>query len=365
MKTIQYENLAKSNQPFMETFKQEFEKFLLKGWYILGEEVQKFEEEFAHFVGSKFCIGVASGLDALTLSLRALDLPPDSEIITPSNTYIATILAILHNGHTPILVEPDLQTYNITSQNIEPLITPKTKVIMLTHLYGKTCKMDSILSLAKAYDLHIIEDCAQSHGSKFKDKMSGSFGIGCFSFYPTKNLGALGDGGAITTDDETLAHKLKALRNYGSDIKYKNDYVGINSRLDELQACFLRHKLKMLDSITTHKRTLASVYFEYLDSKKFILPLQETEHFDVFHIFNIRHEKRDELKAYLLHNGIQTDIHYPIPPHQQIAMRPYLDGNYPISEEIHATTLSLPIALFHTPEDIKHIAHILNQWRSK
>lgn len=359
---IEYENLQKSNVVFFQEFQEKFLDFLQKGLFILGENVSSFENEFASYVGSKHCIGVASGLDALILSLQALDLPKNSEVIVPANTYIATILSILFNDLKPVLVEPDPQTYNIDPLKIEEKITPKTKAIIVVHLYGKACEMDPILDLMKKYNLHLLEDCAQAHGAKYKNQQVGTFGIGCFSFYPTKNLGALGDAGGITTNDESLAIKLKALRNYGSKQKYINQYIGRNSRLDELQACFLRIKLKSLNHITEHKRSLAKLYLEGLEGV-FTCPIIQKDFFDVYHIFNIRHPKRDALKTYLLQCGISTDIHYPIPPHKQEAMKGIIKGDYPISEEIHRTTLSLPISYATTQEEVIEVIQALQNFK--
>ena len=361
-KIIEYENLAKSNQAFFESYQKDFRAFLEKGWFVLGENVREFEQEFAEFVGVAHCVGVASGLDALILALDALDLPKGSEVLVPSHTYIATIIAIIRNGLKPVLIEPDIQTYNINPHHIKQHITSKTKAMLVVHLYGKACEMDPLTALCEEYGLHLIEDCAQAHGAKFGGKSVGSFGIGCFSFYPTKNLGALGDAGAITTNDTNLYDKLQALRNYGSHTKYINKYCGYNSRLDEIQAYFLRKKLAYLPQITQHKRALANIYLKELDTRAFICPKVEERYFDVYHIFNIRHPKRDELKAYLQAAGIQSEIHYPLPPHKQEGMREYLSGFYPISEEIHATTLSLPIALFHTKEEIAYVASTLNTY---
>ncbi|MBD3795741.1 MAG: DegT/DnrJ/EryC1/StrS family aminotransferase [Epsilonproteobacteria bacterium] len=359
---IEYENLRLANQKLFDKYKESFDTFLQSGWFILGGQVAKFEEEFARFNNTKHCIGVASGLDALILAIDAFKFPKDSEIIVPANTYIATILAIVRNGFKPILVEPDITTYNIDPNKIEEKITKKTKAILVVHLYGKSCNMDPIVSIAQKYDLKIIEDVAQAHGAKYKEKIVGSFGVGCFSFYPTKNLGALGDAGAITTDDDNLAEKFKSLRNYGSAVKYCNDEIGYNSRLDEIQAGFLSAKLKILDDITNHKRALAKIYLEKLDDR-FIKPVVDEDYFDVYHIFNIRHDKRDELKAYLLENGIKTEIHYPLAPHRQKAMQGLIEGEYPISEEIHNTTLSLPISYFHTKEDVLKVCETMNGWK--
>ncbi|ORI09838.1 aminotransferase [Campylobacter concisus] len=358
---IEYENLKLANEKLFNKYKESFNDFLNSGWFILGDQVKKFEESFASFCNVRHCIGVASGLDALILAIDACNFPKNSEIIVPSNTYIATILAIVRNGFKPILVEPDINTYNIDPNRIEEKITKNTRAIIVVHLYGKACDMDKICSIANKYDLKIIEDVAQAHGAKFKNKIVGSFGIGCFSFYPTKNLGALGDAGAITTNDENLAKIFRSLRNYGSAIKYYNDELGYNSRLDEIQAGFLSAKLEILDEITNHKRELAKIYIENLDDR-FIKPVVDRDYFDVYHIFNVRHKNRDELKNYLLENEVKTEIHYPLPPHRQKSMQGIIEGQYPISEEIHNTTLSLPISYFHKEEDILKICDIMNRW---
>ena len=359
---IEYENLRRTNQSFEEEFSAGFCDFIETGWYILGKEVELFELSFADYCGVDWCIGVASGLDALTLSLKQADFPPQSEVIVPSNTYIATILSILQSGLKPVLVEPRIDTYNIDPRKIEEKISSKTKAIMIVHLYGKSCDMDPIMMLCEKYNLLLIEDCAQSHGATYKNKMTGSFGIGAFSFYPTKNLGALGDAGAITVNNSELAQKLKALRNYGSKIKYHNEYVGYNSRLDEIQARFLSVKLKFLNQINLHKRKLAALYLDNLKND-FVLPSVDPDYYDVYHIFNIRHPKRDLLKAFLLKNGVKTDIHYPVPPHRQKAMQGILDEEtYPVSEEIHATTLSLPISFGHTQDEIYKVIEIMNKF---
>lgn len=358
---IEYENLRRTNAPFFEDYKREFGDFLESGWFVLGNGVADFERQYAQYCESSYCVGVASGLDALTLAIDALALPKNSEIIVPSNTYIATIMAIVRNGFKPVLVEPDISSYNIDPKKIEEKISTKTRAILVVHLYGKACDMGAIQSIAKQFNLAIIEDVAQAQGAKYKDKAVGSFGIGCHSFYPTKNLGALGDAGAITADDEYYVGQLKMLRNYGSEVKYKNDVLGYNSRLDEVQARFLSVKLKHLDQINAHKRNLARVYFDTL-SDEFIKPVEHPDFYDVFHIFNIRHPQRDEIRRFLLEKGIKTEVHYPIPPHRQAAMKGVLSGNYPISDEIHATTLSLPIALFHTESDVLRVAETLNEW---
>lgn len=358
---IEYENLKVSNASFLQEFKNKFNTFVESGWFVLGKEVNNFEIEFAKYCGAKYCVGVANGLDALTLALRTYDFPKDSEVIVPSNTYIATILAVVNAGLKPILVEPDIETYNIDVKLIEKAITTKTKAIMPVHLYGKMCDMPKILEIAEKYSLKIIEDAAQAHGAAINGKKVGAWGdITAFSFYPTKNLGALGDAGAITTNDEELADKIRFLRNYGSNKKYHNEFVGVNSRLDEIQAAFLRVKLPYLDKINEHKNELAKIYYKKLEDLKFVLPKKQDGFFDVYHIFNIRCDKRDELKKYLELRGIKTDIHYPIPPNKQIAMKGILDKTETsISEEIHKTTLSLPISFGHSEKDIKVVCEAL------
>ena len=361
---IEYENLNLCNKPFLKEYQDAFKQTLEKGYFILGENLKTFENEFASYCSVKHCIGVASGLDALILCLKAFDFKINSEVIVPSNTYIATILAVLHSNLKPVLVEPDINTYNIDPLKIEEKITSNTVAIIPVHLYGKSCEMDTIQAIATKYHLKIIEDSAQGHGARYKNIRTGSFGdCNAFSFYPTKNLGALGDAGGITTNDDSLARKIKILRNYGSEIKYHNIITGYNSRLDEIQAGFLSIKLKKLDDINAHKRKLATIYFDNLKDD-FIKPYRSEYHFDVYHIYSIRHPKRDKLKEYLLKHNIKTEIHYPIPPHRQQAMHNILDNTikYPISEKIHGTILSLPISYFHTENDICTIVDTLNKF---
>lgn len=360
---IEYENLGKLNAPFFDAYQKAFSTVLDSGWYILGSQVSAFEEEFANYSTNKYCAGLASGLDALILALKAFDFAPGSEVIVPSNTYIATVLSIVQAGLRPVLVEPSLLTYNIDPKEVESAITSKTVAVMVVHLYGKCCEMDKIQSICNKHQLKLIEDTAQAHGATYLGKKAGSFGdFGAFSFYPTKNLGALGDAGCLTTNDEALYKKIKTLRNYGSNTKYVNEIIGFNSRLDEIQAGFLRIKLKKLDEINLHKRSLAAIYLKNLKND-FILPSVHKDYYDVYHIFNIRHPKRDLLKEYLLKNEIRTEIHYPIAPHKQQAMKGLLDTNrLPISEEIHATTLSLPISFFHSSDDIYKVVETLNKF---
>jgi dTDP-4-amino-4,6-dideoxygalactose transaminase len=359
---IEYENLSKVNGPYFNQLRNSFDDVLHTGWFILGKYVEKFETEFAEYNNVKYCSGVASGLDALILSLITLNIEKGSEIIVPSNTYIATILSVVHAGLIPVLAEPDIDTYNISAGNIEKAISKKTRGVMVVHLYGKPCDMDSIIAICKKNNLFIIEDCAQAHGAKYKGSKVGSFGdLAGFSFYPTKNLGCLGDGGAVTTNRTEYYDKIRMLRNYGSEKKYHNIFAGFNSRLDEMQAAFLSIKLKFLDEVVNHKRELASIYLNNLKSD-FVLPRVQKEFYDVYHIFNIRHESRNDLKDYLKKNNIFTEIHYPVPPHRQKALS-FLEGmQFPVSELIHNTTLSLPISTFHKKEDICQIVEVLNKF---
>lgn len=358
---IEFENLAKLNTPFFQEYQESFKKTLESGWYILGKNVENFENDFAKYCNAKHAVGVASGLDALVIALRAFEFEEGSEIIVPSNTFIATILAVLQIGLKPVLVEPDVKTYNIDPTKIAEKITKKTKAIIAVHLYGKCCDMDPILEICKKHNLKLIEDAAQAHGATYKGRLAGSFGdFGAFSFYPTKNLGALGDGGAITTSSDELAQKVRILRNYGSRVKYHNEVIGYNSRLDEVQAGFLSVKLKYLNDITNHKKKLAKIYQENI-SDKFIKPVFDENYFDVFHLYTIRHQERDKLKQYLLDNGVKTEIHYPISPNKQKCLESEIGNqSYPISEEIHATTLSLPLSYFHSEDEARKISKIIN-----
>ena len=337
------------------------------GWYVQGNECKEFDKEFAQYCGTKYAIGVANGLDALILIFRAYKemgiMNDGDEVIVPSNTYIASILAISQNNLIPVLVEPDINTYLIDPSKIEEKITLKTKAILPVHLYGQTCEMDKINEIAKKYNLKVIEDSAQSHGAYYKDKRSGNLGDASgFSFYPGKNLGALGDGGAVTTNDEELANAIKALGNYGSHKKYENLYKGINSRLDELQAAMLRVKLKHLDEESNKRREIANYYLENIKNDNIILPTIREQDNHVWHLFVIRTTKRDELQKYLLDNGIQTLIHYPIPPHRQNAYKEWNNESYEISEQIHNEVLSLPISGVQSLEDTIKIVQVLNDY---
>jgi dTDP-4-amino-4,6-dideoxygalactose transaminase len=361
MSIIEYENLGKLNEPFIEEYQQSFSDALKRGRFILGQNVSDFESNFAAYCDTKYCIGVASGLDALILSIKVFDFPMGTEIVVPANTYIATILAIVLAGYRPVPVEPELDSYNIDPEKIEMVITDHTMAIIVVHLYGKPCKMDKILKIARDHNLKVIEDCAQAHGSTIDGKKVGSFGdFGAFSFYPTKNLGALGDGGAITTNNEMLADKIVYLRNYGSKIRNRNEYIGINSRLDEIQAGFLQIKLKSLDAINQYKRKLARIYLDNL-KEDFILPIEQENYIDVYHIFAVRHPEREAVRNYLLKHQVYTDVHYPVPPHLQKAMQGILPkSDYTITEEIHKTIFSLPISTIHTVDEIIKVVDLMN-----
>jgi len=360
---IPYENLERLNRPFAEDFKIAFADFLSKGHYIMGGQLEAFENEFAAYNALKYCVGVSNGLDALILALRALELPAGSEVIVPSNTYIASILAVIGAGLKPVLAEPDLKTYNIDPFQIENAITPDTRAVLVVHLYGKMCDMDAIMNIKEKHKLYLIEDCAQAHGATYKGRMAGSFGeMAAFSFYPTKNLGALGDGGAVVTNSEAYRKSLMLQRNYGSDRKYYNDVVGYNNRLDELQAAMLRIKLRKLNEMNEHRNKLADLYKNNLNSS-FIQPVSDPDYYDVFHIFNIRHPQRDELQRYLAEKGVGTVIHYPVPPHRQLALKAYFQGNdFPVADEIHNTTLSIPCSFSHSEDEIRKTIEVLNSF---
>lgn len=338
------------------------------GWYIGGTELAQFEQRFADYCGTKFAIGVANGLDALVLTLRAWielgKLEESDEVIVPSNTYIASILAISANNLIPVLVESDIETYNICPKNIEAAITDKTKVILPVHLYGQLADMTAIIDIAKRHGLLVLEDSAQAHGANVDNKKAGDWGnASAFSFYPGKNLGALGDAGAVTTNDEELANTLRALRNYGSHEKYKNLFQGVNSRLDDIQSAMLNVKLSHLDDEIAHRRKVAEAYLQGIKNSKIILPTVLNKSAHVWHVFVIRCNQRNELQKYLMDNGVQTLIHYPIPPHKQQAYKEWNNLIYPISEEIHAEVLSLPIGPTLLLEDVDKIIQLCNAYK--
>jgi dTDP-4-amino-4,6-dideoxygalactose transaminase len=345
--------------------KKSFEQVLNSGWYILGNEVKDFEKQFAEYVGTKHCVGVANGLDALNLILRANiemgRLKEGDEVAVPANTYIATILALLENNLFPLFIEPDLGTYNIDPADLLKKISPKTKAVMLVHLYGQSCSMSEISKICKSHDLLLFEDCAQSHGAKFQGTMTGCWGqAAAFSFYPGKNLGALGDGGGITTNDSQLADTLTYLRNYGSKEKYKNEYIGVNSRLDEIQAAFLKVKLTKLNTENSMRQAIAKKYLEKINNKAIALPSVSDKHSHVFHLFVVRTPKRDRFKDYLSQAAIETVIHYPIPPHKQKALEKYNYLSLPITEKIHREVISLPIYPYMTEELVDKVIDTVN-----
>ena len=359
---IKFLDLKKINQPFETAFKQKMEQFLEGGWYILGNEVKLFEENFAQYCGAKHCIGVGNGLDALVLIFKAYiqvgKLQKGDEVIVPSNTYIATILAVLEADLVPVLVEPKLETFNINADLIEEKISNKTKAILPVHLYGQLAEMEAIQSIAEKHNLLVIEDAAQAHGAIG----TGNQNVRAYSFYPGKNLGALGDSGAISTNDDALAEVLFSLRNYGSKVKYENEIIGVNSRLDELQAAFLNVKLPELDKENQIRRKIAKRYLSEIKNNKIVLPFWDNSENHVFHLFVIRTANRNELKEYLLKNGIETMIHYPIPPHKQKALKNWNCLSFPIAEKIHDEVLSIPLNGALTEIEIDRIITTLNNY---
>jgi len=338
------------------------------GWYVQGTEVTAFEQEFAAYCGTKHAIGVANGLDALTLTLRAWKelgkLKEGDEVIVPANTYIASILAITENRLVPVLVEPDLVTYNLCPKNVEAAITKKTRAILPVHLYGQLADMPAIMDIAKRYNLLVLEDSAQAHGASMDSKKAGNWGHASgFSFYPGKNLGALGDAGAVTTNDNELAHTLRALGNYGSHKKYENLYQGVNSRLDEIQAAILRVKLRHLDTEIAARRAVAKAYIDGINNTHITLPNWHSEESHVRHLFVVRCEQRDALQKHLIEQGVQTLVHYPIPPHHQKAYKELNTRVYPVSEMIHQQVLSLPIGPTINLDDIQKVINAVNVFR--
>jgi len=348
-KNIPFLDLKAVNAPYFNGFEQAFDSVVNSGWYIQGSEVKAFEQEFADYCGAKHCIGVANGLDALILIFRAYMemgvLQEGDEVIVPANTYIASILAITENRLKPVLVEPDLATYNLDPKLAEEAVTPRTKAILAVHLYGQLADMPALKAIAEKHDLLLIEDSAQAHGASLHGVKAGAWGDASgFSFYPGKNLGALGDGGAVTTSNEELAQSIRALGNYGSHKKYENLYKGINSRLDEMQAALLRVKLRGLDAEIEQRREVANAYLENIKHPDIILPYVVDPQAHVWHLFVVRCKNRDKLQAYLAEQGVQTLIHYPIPPHQQGAYQEWSGKSYPVTEVIHKEVLSLPIS---------------------
>ena len=365
---IHFLNLKKLNQPFETAFQKKMKQFLEGGWYVLGNEVKQFETDFGAYCGTKYCTGVGNGLDALVLIFKAYihlgKLQKGDEVIVPANTYIASILAILQADLVPVLVEPRLETYNVNPDEIEAKISSKTKAILPVHLYGQLCEMKAINEIAKKHNLLVIEDAAQAHGSQFleNEKAGNLSHAAAFSFYPGKNLGALGDAGAITTNDDALAEVLFSMRNYGSKVKYENEIIGINSRLDELQAAFLNIKLKQLDSENEFRRSMAKRYLSEIKNEKIIMPSWDLSQNHVFHLFVIRTSNRLELQNFLKENGIETMIHYPIPPHKQKALLDWNNLSFPITEKIHDEVLSIPLNSGLKASEIQHVITTLNNY---
>ena len=343
-----------------------FERVYTRSWYIGGLEDEAFERAFSDYCNVNYCVGVGNGLDALMLALKALGIGKGDEVIVPSNTYIATVLAVTYVGAVPVFVEPDIRTFNINPELIEFAVTERTKAIMPVHLYGQPCDMNPIMKIAKKYNLFIIEDCAQAHGATYKGKKIGSFGDAAgFSFYPGKNLGALGDAGATVTNDKELSDKIRALGNYGSDYKYHHIYQVNNSRLDEMQAAFLAAKLPHLDKINIERRRIADEYLTGINNPEVILPYIPEDMCPVWHIFGIRCKRRDELESFLNERGIGTNKHYPIPIHLQECYRNlgFKRGDFPIAEEISATELSIPMYYGMTKEEIQYVIDSINEFK--
>ena len=365
---IDFLDLKKINASYGSEIQEAVTRVVNSGWYLQGNEVKEFEQQYATYIGTEFCTGVANGLDALRLILRGYIelgvMEEGDEVIVPANTFIASILAITNNLLVPILVEPSIGTYQIDDSRIEEVITKRTKAIMLVHLYGQCAFTEKIEALCKKHELKLIEDNAQAHGCLYNERKTGSLGDAAgHSFYPGKNLGAMGDGGAVTTNDLQLNQVIRVLANYGSSKKYVYEYQGLNSRLDEIQAAVLKVKLKYLDTDTDKRRKVARYYNENICNPKIMLPIVKDWSAHVFHLFPVRTERRDELQQYLTKNGVQTLIHYPIPPHQQTCYNIFKDLFFPITEKIHVQELSLPIGPVMHEADLKKITELINNWK--
>lgn len=357
-------SLKEVNNRFRDEIDARIKTILDRGWYLQGEENEVFSRNFAAFCGTKGAVGVANGLDALNLIIRAYGFGPGDEIIVPANTFIATILAISENGCTPVFVEPDIDTYCIDPGKIEEAITPRTKAVMVVHLYGQAVQMEKIWALQAKYGFKIIEDAAQAHGAIYQGRRTGNLGDAAgFSFYPGKNLGAMGDAGGVTTNDLVILAKVKAIANYGSDRKYNHIYKGVNSRLDEIQAAILDVKLAHLDADNARRRKISKFYREHITNPGIILPKVYDEMAHVWHLFVIRCDDRERLAAYLKEHGIETNIHYPTPPHKQGAYSEWADRSYPITEKIHREVLSLPISPAMTDDEANKIVNCINAWQ--
>lgn len=362
---VPFSILERQYKMYQKEYETKALEILRKGWYILGEETEKFEEEYAKYTGTKYALGIDNGLNALVLAFRALNIGQGDEVIVQGNTFIATVMGITINGAIPIFVEPD-EHYNIDIEKIEEKITERTKAICVVHLYGQASRMDKVLELCKKYNLKLVEDCAQAHGAEFNGQKIGSFGdIGCFSFYPGKNLGCFGDGGAITTNDEEIYKKIKMLRSYGSEKKYHHIEVGYNARLDELQAGLLRIKLSHLSELTNERKEIAEKYLKEIKNPLVHLPKVRENCSHVWHLFVVRVENRDKFQKYLEENGIGTVIHYPIPPHLSKAYEylGYKVGDYPITEEYAKNVVSLPLYNGMTKEEIDFVIEKINEYK--
>lgn len=361
---IKFLDLAKINNRFSEEIKERFVSIQNAGLYLNAKQVSNFEQNFAKYCGTKYCVSCASGLSALELIIKAYNFAKDDEIIVPANTYIATIMAIIHNGCTPVFVEPDIETMNIDVNKIEEKITSRTKAIMIVHLYGQAVQTDKVIELAKKYNIKVIEDSAQAHGAEYKGIKTGNLGdVSGFSFYPTKNLGSMGNGGCITTNDEKLAKKIRTLANYGAEIRNHNIYDGTNSRLDEFQAAILDIKLKYLDEDNNRRRIISKKYRENIKNELIKIPQTYDEKAHVWHILGVRTKNREHLKEYLAKNSIESLIHYPIPPHKQECNKKYNNLSLPITEEIHRTILSIPLSPVLTDSEVDYIIEKLNQYK--
>ncbi len=366
--TIKFLDLKKVNAAYADEIHDAMSRVVDSGWYLQGKENERFEKDYAEYIGTEYCVGCANGLDALTLIFRAYMelgvMKPGDEVIVPANTYIASILSISENGLVPVLVEPDIATYQIDPGKIEQAITPKTRAILIVHLYGRCAYTDLIGGLCRKYGLKLIEDNAQAHGCRYEGRLTGSLGdAAAHSFYPGKNLGALGDAGAVTTNDASLAAVVRAIANYGSAKKYIFDYKGRNSRLDELQAAVLGAKLKHLDRDNERRKEVARMYIDGIRHPHVTLPAVAERDGHVFHVFPIRTPKRDELQKYLADNGVQTLIHYPVPPHRQKCYAAWSSMSFPITEKIHAEELSLPMSPVITDEEVKEVIRLINNWK--
>ena len=364
---IKFLDLQKINAQYREELKLAANKVVDSGWYLMGKELETFEKDYARFCNVKHCLGVANGLDALKLIFKAYIelgvMQHGDEVIVPANTYIASILAITENGLAPVLVEPNYKTYNLDSNLIEEAITKKTKAILTVHLYGQISIDQKMLELCEKYNLKLIEDGAQSHGATWRGKVSGGIGDAAgHSFYPGKNLGALGDAGAVTTNDKKLVNVISALRNYGSHKKYENEYQGFNSRLDEIQAAFLNVKLKYIQKDINARRNVANFYLKNIKNPKIVLPTILSKEANVWHLFVIRSKNRQELQEYLTKNNIQTLIHYPIPPHKQNAYKSLNHLSYPITEKLHEEIISLPLSPVITELNFKAVVRVINRY---